>query len=101
MAKYRGKSDYLGAWRYAFLSALYAIPVIGLIAVLAHSFSNHNENRRHFARSYFTRLLLTIIIIVIYFTVMYFVVGPNAFSDRMQIIWKCISVFFESLRLSV
>lgn len=80
MAKYRGESNYLGAWGYTFLSLLYIIPVIGLVALLIHSFSERNENRRHFARSYFTRLLMAIIIIAVAFTIFYFIVGQKEFT---------------------
>ena len=80
MAKYRGESTYLGAWGYTFLSVLYVIPVVGLIALLIHSFSETNENRRHFARSYFTTLLFVIIVLVVTFTILYFVLGQEGFT---------------------
>ena len=80
MAKYRGESNYLGAWGYTFLSLLYIIPVVGLAALLIHSFSERNENRRHFARSYFTRLLLAVVILAVVFTILYFALGQKEFS---------------------
>ena len=75
MAKYRGTNNYIGAWHYVLLDILYAIPVIGFIMLLVHSFSSNNENRRHYARSYFARFLLALIIIVIVGVVLYFTLG--------------------------
>ena len=62
MAKYRGKHVYLGAWGYVLYDILYAIPVLGFICLLAHSFDANNENRKYYARSYFARLLLVVIL---------------------------------------
>ncbi len=75
MAKYRGSSNYIGAWHYVLLDILYAIPVIGLIMLLVHSFSQNNENRRHYARSYFARFLTAVIIIIAVVLIMYFTLG--------------------------
>ena len=55
----------LSAWSYFGLSVLYAIPILGLIFLLIHSFSDKNENRRHYARSYFARFLLGVLIAII------------------------------------
>ena len=52
----------LSAWAYFGLSILYAIPVVGLIFLLIHTFSSSNINRRSYARSYWCRLLLVLII---------------------------------------
>ncbi len=97
MAKFKGESNYLGAWSYAFLSLLYAIPVIGLIALFVHAYSENNENRRHFARSFFTRFLLSIIIIAVYFIILYFTLGQYYFAQRFSIITESIGLFFQSL----
>ena len=43
---------------------LYAIPIIGLIFMLAHSASIKNYNRRNFARSHLIMLLLIILVVV-------------------------------------
>ena len=91
MAKYHGKHYYLGAWNYVFLDILYCIPIIGLIFLFVHSFSNKNENRRHYARSYFTRFLMLVIIALIVTGIFYLSVGSEAFSDKINeliIEWK-------------
>lgn len=81
MAKYHGKNYYMGAWHYVFLDILYAIPILGLIILLVHSFSNKNENRSHYARSYFARFLLVIIIVVIVAVLCYFFVGTERLTE--------------------
>lgn len=81
MAKYRGKNYYMGAWRYVFLDILYAIPILGFIMLLVHSFSNKNENRLHYARSYFARFLLALIIVVIMAVLCYFFVGTERLTE--------------------
>ena len=53
----------LSAWAYFGLSVLYAIPIIGFIFLIIHTFSSGNINRRSFARSYWCRLLLVLIIV--------------------------------------
>lgn len=65
MHKYHGSQDYIGAFHYVLLDILYAIPVIGLIFLLSHSFNTNNVIRLHYARSYFVRLLLVVLIIVL------------------------------------
>ena len=84
MAKYHGKHYYLGAWSYVFLDILYFIPIIGLIFLLVHSFSDKDENRRHYARSYFARLLLILIIGLVGTGIFYLVVGSDAFVARFN-----------------
>ena len=82
MAKYHGKHYYLGAWNYAFLDILYLIPVIGLIFLLIHSFSDKNENRRHYARSYFARFLLGVLICAVAAGIFYLAAGSEAFRAK-------------------
>ena len=53
----------LSAWEYWGLMILYAIPVIGFIVLIVHSFSDDNVNRRSFARSYFCTIVVAFIII--------------------------------------
>ena len=53
----------LSAWEYWGLMILYAIPVIGFIVLIVHSFSDDNVNRRSFARSYFCTIVVVFIII--------------------------------------
>ena len=69
MDDYNGSSKYapLGAWTYFGLSILYALPIIGLIFLLIHTFSDANINRRSFARSYWCKALLIIILFVMCF----------------------------------
>lgn len=50
----------LGPWAYWGLSVLYAVPVIGFIFLIVHSFMRSNINRRNFARSYWCGLLVAI-----------------------------------------
>jgi len=52
----------LSAWEYFGLSILYAIPIVGLIFLIIHTFSSSNINRRSFARSYWCKLLLLLIL---------------------------------------
>ena len=51
------------------LNLLYMIPIVGIIAILAHSASYKNLNRRNYARSY---LISIIIIIAIVAALIYF-----------------------------
>lgn len=59
--KYRPMS----AWAYWGLGILYAVPILGFIFIIIHSFNSGNINRRSFARSYFCTLFLILIIVVI------------------------------------
>ena len=88
MAKFRGKQNYMGAWHYVLLDILYAIPIIGLIALLVHSFSEKNENRRHYARSYFAKFLLAVILCLIGTGLFYFIAGPDSFSKAVNTVQK-------------
>jgi hypothetical protein len=47
----------LSPWVYFGWGIVYSIPVIGLIFLIVHAFSDANINRRNFARSYFCSLL--------------------------------------------
>jgi len=84
MAKFHGKNYYLGAWSYVFLDILYMIPIIGFIFLLVHSFSDKDENRRHYARSYFARFLLALIIVLIAGGAFYLIAGSEAFVQKMN-----------------
>lgn len=55
----------LSPWAYFGYTALFSIPVVGLIALIVLSFSDSNINRRNFARSYWCALLLFVIICVL------------------------------------
>ena len=48
----------IGAWGYFGLALLYAVPVVGFIFLLIHTFSKGNINRRNFARSYWCWVIL-------------------------------------------
>ncbi|MBR7071583.1 MAG: hypothetical protein IKI29_05425 [Clostridia bacterium] len=50
----------LSPWAYFGLQILYAIPIIGFIFLVIHSFSN-NINQRNFARSYWCVYVLALI----------------------------------------
>ena len=54
----------LTAWGYFWLTVLYSLPVIGLIFLIAFSFSDGNINRRSHARSYFSVFILLLIFAV-------------------------------------
>ena len=55
----------LSAWSYFGLSVLYAIPILGLIFLLIHTFSDKNINRRSFARSFWCWVVLLIFFLLI------------------------------------
>lgn len=57
-AKYRP----MGAWSYFGYQILFALPVIGWIALLVCALSSSNIVRRSFARSYFCVLIIGLII---------------------------------------
>ncbi len=101
MAKYKGETEYLGAWSYAFLGILYSIPIIGIIFLLLHSFSNNNENRRHYARSFFAKFLLAILIGGSAFLIMYFIIGPEEFALRFELISASWNDFFKSFSIPI
>lgn len=100
MAKYRGTNHYIGAWHYVLLDILYAIPLIGFIALLVHSFSQNNENRRHYARSYFAKFLLAIIIFIILFVVLYLTVGETELNRILNDFPRAWEEFVQGLNKS-
>ena len=55
----------LSAWSYFGLAFLYAIPILGLIFLLIHTFSEKNINRRNFARSFWCWVVLLIFFLLI------------------------------------
>ncbi|MBQ6048943.1 MAG: hypothetical protein IJL40_06380 [Oscillospiraceae bacterium] len=62
----------ISAWGYVGYSLLYSIPLVGLIFLLVHTFSNKNINRRNYARSYWCWLIIGLIIIAIFFVLYFF-----------------------------
>ena len=99
MAKYRGTSNYIGAWHYVLLDILYAIPVIGWIILAVHCLKQDKENRMHYARSKFAHLLLGLIVLVISVTILYFTVGKKYFDHKEQLdeVWNRYQVVYERL----
>ena len=61
----------LSAWSYFGLSVLYAIPILGLIFLLIHTFSDKNINRRSFARSFWCWVVLLIFFLLIFIGIAY------------------------------
>ena len=62
MSEFSGKYKPVSAWGYFGLTLLYALPLIGFIFLLIHSFSDANINRRNFTRSYWIPLIITLIV---------------------------------------
>ena len=83
--EYEGPRRYepLGAWSYFGLSILYAIPIIGFIFLLIHTFSDSNINRRSFARSYWCRLLLIILILALLFALAFATGNTEEFQETI------------------
>ena len=52
----------MGAWSYFGYQILFAIPLIGFIALLVCALSSSNINRRSFARSYFCVVIIAVIL---------------------------------------
>ncbi len=84
MPTYRPKHYYMGAWKYVFLDLLYMIPLIGTIFLIAHCFSNANENRKHYARSYFARLIAVLVIIGLVLGICYLTMGSRSMSNMLN-----------------
>ena len=82
---YEGSRRYapLGAWTYFGLSVLYAIPIIGIIFLLIHTFSSSNINRRSFARSYWCRLLLIILILALLYALAFATGRSEEFKEAI------------------
>lgn len=53
----------IGAWGYFGYSILFAIPIVGFIALIVCALSSSNINRRSFARSYFCVLIIIGVIV--------------------------------------
>lgn len=64
---YTGPEQYrpLSPWAYFGYSILFAIPVIGWIALIVCSVSGTNVNRRSYARSYWCVLAIAVVFIAI------------------------------------
>ncbi len=57
----------ISMWGYFGYQLLFSIPILGLVLLIAFSFSDKNINRRNFARSYFCILIIVLIIVGILF----------------------------------
>lgn len=55
----------LSPLEYVGYNILFALPIIGLIALIIFAFNNENINRRNYARSYFCTLIVIVIFIFI------------------------------------
>ena len=55
----------LGAWGYFWYSVLFAIPVIGFIALIVCAVCASNINLRSYARSFFVGFIMVIIAIIV------------------------------------
>lgn len=55
----------ISSWGYVGYTALFNIPIVGLIFLIVFAVSGKNINRRNFARSYFCIALIVIAITVI------------------------------------
>ncbi len=81
----------LTAWQYVGYQILFAIPIIGIFAVLATSLFAKNYNLRSFARSYicgFLVLLTVLIVIVLIFILIAGVEGLNAYIETITAYFK-------------
>lgn len=70
--QYSGSPQFrpLSAWKYFWLSLLYAIPAVGLVFLIIHSFTRSNLVRRSYARSWFCRMLAGVIVLIALFAVL-------------------------------
>ncbi len=74
----------LSAWAYFGLSVLYAIPFIGFIFLLIHTFSDSNVNRRSFARSYWCKALVLFILVLTLYGIAYATGNQQVFQDALN-----------------
>lgn len=79
----------MGAWGYWGWSFLFAIPVIGLIILIATAIGSTNVNRRSYARSYFCGLLIALVLIAIVVVLAIFVF-PELISAYLEALLEII-----------
>lgn len=60
----------VGTWGYFWLKLLYAVPIVGFVFLIIHSFSNSNINRRNHARSYWCAYIILLIVLIIAFIIL-------------------------------
>ncbi len=76
----------ISAWGYVGYSLLYSIPVIGLIFLLVHTFSNKKINRRNYARSYWCWIIIMLIIVAIFYVLYFFgIVDPAVVEEAISV----------------
>ena len=68
----------MGAWSYFGYQILFALPIIGWIALLICALSGSNINRRSFARSYFCVLIIGLVIGAIVIGIVFAMGGLDA-----------------------
>ncbi len=72
------------AWGYFWYSVLFAIPLIGLICLIAFSLSDKSIPRRSYARSIWLALLIGIIFAVIISLALLVLVLTNVITPEMM-----------------
>ena len=76
----------IGAWGYVGYSILYSIPLVGLIFLLVHTFSNKKINRRNYARSFWCWIIIALIITAIFYVLYFFgIVDPAVVEEALPI----------------
>ena len=97
--QYTGNPQFrpLGAWKYFGLSLLYAIPLVGLIFLIVHSFSRRNLVRRSFARSHFCTMLVCGCILAAAAAALLFtgVLG----GEKLTALWNSVAEAFGQISL--
>ncbi len=61
--------DKVSAWGFFWYKLLFALPIVGFIALVIISFAARNLTVRSFARSYFCGFLICLILIAILFVI--------------------------------
>ena len=74
----------MGAWSYFGYQILFALPIIGWIALLVCALSGSNIVRRSFARSYFCVLIIGLVIGAIVIGIIFATGGLDAILGAIQ-----------------
>ena len=86
----------LSPWTYFGLAILYAIPALGLIFLLIHTFSEKNINRRNFARSYWCWIVLLLIFLAIFIGLAYAGGGPEGAKEAWNELLRGFRISFSA-----
>lgn len=62
--RYNGQYRLVTAWGYIGYTLLYSIPIVGIIFLLIHAFSDRYLCRRNFARSFLCWIVLFILLLM-------------------------------------